>query len=42
MDAYQEYTFNINRKLYSGWDNVAIGIGQVIMDGWIVASSIFW
>jgi len=42
FDAYQEFTFEINRKLYHGWDNVVIGIGQVMMDGWILSSALFW
>lgn len=42
-DAWHDFTSDLNKGLDSqGKDNVVIGIGQVFMDFWIVALSLFW
>jgi hypothetical protein len=42
FDRYHSFTSPINMKLEGGLDNILIGIGQVLMDGWIVFSFIIW
>jgi hypothetical protein len=42
-DAWHNFTADLNRNLdQDGYDNIVIGFGQVFMDFWIVAISIFW
>jgi hypothetical protein len=43
-DAWQEVTLGLNERLAngSGSDNIVIGIGQVLMDGWIFIMGILW
>jgi hypothetical protein len=42
-DAWHDFTSDLNKGLDSGGtDNIIIGIGQVFMDFWIVAISLFW
>ncbi len=41
-DTYQEATINANKGLVAGVDNAIIGIGQVLMDGWIIVIGIIW
>lgn len=42
IDKYHEITYEANRKLYHGWDNTIIGIGQLLMDGWVVYTGLYW
>jgi hypothetical protein len=42
-DAWHEFTADLNTDLdYGDNGNIVIGIGQVLMDFWIVAISVFW
>jgi len=43
-DAWHDLTLGFNEHLAngSGGDNVVIGIGQVLMDGWIFIIVILW
>lgn len=43
-DAWHDLTLPLNKDLAdgSGGDNVVIGIGQVLMDGWIFIIVILW
>jgi len=42
VDKYHEITYEANRKLYHGWDNTIIGIGQLLMDGWVIFMGLYW
>lgn len=42
IDKYHEVTYEANRKLYHGWDNMIIGIGQLLMDGWVLFMGTYW
>ena len=42
VDKYHELTYEANRKLYHGWDNTIIGIGQLLMDGWVIFMAFYW
>ena len=42
IDKYHQFTYPANRKLYNGWDNTIIGIGQLLMDGWVLFTAIYW
>lgn len=42
-DAWHNFSGDLNKGLdQNGTDNIIIGIGQVLMDGWIVMLIIFW
>ena len=42
-DAWHNFTASLNNGLDSGGrDNIVLGIGQVLMDGWIVSMCIVW
>jgi len=28
--------------MYNGWDNTIIGVGQFLMDGWVMFIVFFW
>ena len=42
IDKYHQLTYAANRKLFHGWDNLIIGIGQLLMDGWVLFTAIYW
>jgi hypothetical protein len=42
IDKYHELTYEANRKLYHGWDNTILGIGQLLMDGWVIFMALYW
>jgi hypothetical protein len=42
IDKYHELTYEANRKLYHGWDNTILGIGQLLMDGWVLFMAFYW
>ena len=42
IDKYHEFTYEANRKLYHGWDNTILGIGQLLMDGWVIFMGGYW
>lgn len=42
IDKYHELTYEANRKLYHGWDNTILGIGQLLMDGWVIFMGLYW
>jgi len=41
-DAWHDLTYDLNIRLKNGVDDVVIGIGQVLMDGWIVTIILLW
>jgi len=42
LDRYHVFTGPINKNLEDGFDNVIIGIGQVMIDLWVIICFILW
>ena len=42
LDNYHELTYGANRKMMEGWDNIVIGIGQLMMDSWVLLIGVYW
>lgn len=41
-DRWHNFTQRVNRALKNGYDDVAIGIGQILIDGWLTGLVLFW
>ena len=41
-DRWHNFTERINRALKNGYDDVFIGIGQILIDGWLTGLVVFW
>lgn len=41
-DRWHNITERINRALKNGYDDVFIGIGQILIDGWLSGLVVFW